>query len=219
MSMTVGASSSSQVESVLRQMIEQYILGMVISSAGGNSPETNNVISLPEVSGFGDVIDSAIRDAIIGHLEDQNKGDVLPKDQSITEGQAVGLGRGALSKLQNPAQIVSEGLAFLPHAVVVSFAISLLPTIINELTKPGGDFDLRFKRKVEEEYNSIEERKYLYDINVGKKGLIFQTRAGFLSHNQTGAMSANTLRLIRDGGIDKSFQTQIDYVDHAQGLF
>lgn len=219
--MSVSGQSSSQLESILRQWIEQYLTGLQITSAGGDSPKINEVAYLPEVSGFGDVIDAAIRDAIIQHMEENTgSGPAVPKDEAgLSEGQALSLGRGALSKLQSPQSIVMEGLQYLPQATIIGFAVSLLPTIINELTRPGGPFDLRFKRAVEEEYNAIEERKYIYDIGVGQKGLRFQLQAGFMSHGQSGALSTNTQRLIRDGGIDRSLQGQIGYIDYAEGLF
>ncbi|MDH3833827.1 MAG: hypothetical protein OES34_06665 [Nitrosopumilus sp.] len=225
MSMSMGSTSSgAEVESVLRQIVESYLNGMEVSSSGGDSPKTNRVTFLPEVSGFGSIIDAAIQSAVIEHMEDNGGGDsqaaALPRDeQAAGTGAALSIGRGALSRFNNPASIVQEGLQFLPQAAIVAFAISIIPTIINELIRPGGPFDLRFKRRVEEEYNAIEERKYLYDINVGQKGLRFQTTAGFLSHNQSGALSANTQRMIRDGGINKNLQTQLDYIDYSEGLF
>jgi len=208
----------ANISSVLKQMIEQYLLGLQVTSSGGDSPKVNKVFSLPEVEGFGDIIDSAIQDAVQGATATTGD-DPTKSEKDIGAGDVLSVAGRTTSNLQNPVSIVSQGLAFLPHAVIVSFVISILPTLINELTKPGGDFDLRFKRRVEEEYNSLEARKYLFDIRIGQKGLILQTVAGLLSTNQTGAASANTLRMIKDGGIDKSFQGQIDYVDHAEGLF
>ena len=209
----------ANISSVLKQMIEQYLLGLQITSSAGDSPKVNKVFSLPEVEGFGDIIDNAIRDAVQNQTSTGAAVDTEESTKGVSAGAGLSVARSTTSNLQNPTAIVSQGLAFLPHAVIVSFVISILPTIINELTKPGGDWDLRFKRAVEEEYNSLEARKYLFDIRIGQKGLIFQTVAGLLSTNQTGAASSNTLRMIKDGGIDKSFQGQIDYVDHAEGLF
>jgi len=213
------AGQGTNIDSIFKQIMEQYLLGLEVTSSGGDSPKVNKVFSLPEVQGFGDIIDNAIRQAIENQTSTTvGDGDITEAEQGVTAGNALSVAGRATSNLQNPVSIVSQGLAFLPHAVIVSFVIAIIPTIINELTRPGSDFDLRFKRLVAEEYNSIEERKYLYDIRVGQKGLILQPVVGLLSTGQTGAASTNTLRLIKDGGIDKSFQGQIDYVDHAEGL-
>ena len=110
------------------------------------------------------------------------------------------------------------GLALLPHAVLVSFVISLLPLIIHELTKPGGPYDLRFKRIVEKEFNSLMDRQTLHDISIGERGVIFQSRTGFINKNGQSS-NANTLRMIREGGVNKQFLTEVDYVDHSKGLF
>ena len=217
----IGAGSN--VSDVFRQMVEQFLLGMQISSAGGDSPKINTVVNLPEVGGFGGSLDNAIRIAVLRYIEEaglrSTGGGGTQEEKGFGEAEAVGLASKGLATAQNPVSLVSQALPLLPHAIVIAFVVSLMPTIINELTKPGGPYDLRFKRIMTDEFNALQDRQVSYDVRIGHRGLIFQSVGGFLSHNQTGVTSTNTLRLIRDGGINKDYQTQVDYVDHSRGLF
>jgi len=221
-----GGSQGGEVESVLRQMFEQYLLGSDISSGGDESRTINKIVYLPEVGGFGDSLDNAIRVAVLRYMEENGlidgagSDDSSEKKKGFGEREAIGLSREAIAKLKDPSSLVAEALPFLPHTAVVAFVTSsIMPIIIHEAFKPGGPFDLRFKRRTEEEYNALQDRQTIYDIRIGQKGLIFQGGKGFLNHNQTGATNTNTLRMLREGGVDKSFMGQIDYVDHSQGLF
>lgn len=227
MSFSSTGGTGGEIESALRQMIEQYLNGMQISSAGDESRSINSVTFLPEVTGFGDVLDSAVQTAVARHMEEngllQGAGGLGtegkdPNAKGLTEGQAVGIAGQGLSLLQNPETLVSAGIVKLPHAVLITFAISLIPIIIHELTKPGGPFDLRFKRIVEKEFNSLMDRQTAYDMRIGERGIIIQSRAGFI--NKNGAMSnTNTLRQIREGGVNKENLNEVDYIDHSKGLF
>jgi len=213
-----AVGGSADIGAVIKQMIDATILGMDISSSAGDSPKINRVLTLPEVPDFGSIIDNAIRNVVAE--QQQGTQDIAATDAAtgITEGQAVGLAGTALSKIQNPTTLVADALSFLPHTALVAFAISLIPILINELTKPGGPWDLRFKRIVEKEVNSLMSRQNQYDYAIGERGLIIQSRAGFLNRH-TGGVNSNTLRQIREGGIDKNLLTQIDYTDHSKGLF
>lgn len=212
------------IASALRQMVEEMLKSAFIVSPRFQDYKIEAVDIT--TADFADIIDEAIQVSVIRHMEDQGiiagggtAGDILPSEGGLTESQAVSLGRGAVSRLQNPQQLVSEGLQFLPHATLVGFVITLMPIIINELTKPGGPFDLRFKRRVAEEFNALQDRQTIYDLRIGRRGLIIQAGGGFINRGQNGATSTNTLRMIRDGGINKEYLNQIDYQDHAQGLF
>jgi len=226
---TTGGAQGGEIESVLRQMLEQYLLGIDISSAGDEARTINKVVNVPEVTGFGDIIDNAIRTAVLRYMEDEgliggsagnSGGEAETPVGKGKAAQALGLSREVLAKLKDPTSLVSEALPFLPHAAVASFvASSVVPILIHEMFKPGGPFDLRFKRIMSEEFNALQDRQTSYDIRIGQKGLIFQSGKGFLNHNQTGVTNTNTLRMLRDGGIDKSFMGEIDYVDHSRGLF
>lgn len=225
------AGGGANIESILTQIIRAYLEGLETTSSGGDSPKTNTVIptSLPEVSGFGEVIDSAIRETVIRHMEENGMlggqglgptgvGGGTEQQGGLTEGQITNLGSQAMGFLQNPETLVSAGIVKLPHAVLITFALSMLPIILHELTKPGGPFDLRFKRIIQNEFNALMDRQSQYDFAIGEKGLIVQSRAGFLNRN-TGGVDTNTLRVLRKGGIDKNMMTSLDYMDNARGFW
>jgi len=223
--MSFSPTGAADIESVIKQMLESYLKGLQISSSGGDSPKTNTVTSLPEISGFADVFDNAIRSSVLRHMEDNGLlGGVPGENVSSLSATAppdttslLGTARSTVSASANPASIVSQGLSLLPHAALVSFAVSLIPILIEELTRPGGAFDLRFKRIIENEYNALQNRQTQFDIAIGERGTIFQARAGFLN-TQGQSSNTNSLKLIREGGINKNFLTETDYVDHSKGF-
>lgn len=220
-----SASIEGEVAGIINQIIQQSLQGLTTTSAGGDSPKTNTVISTGEVTGFEGLLDNAITSIVLRNMEEREIVSGASGGSSIEGGDASAPGTGGLlssakqtaSLAQNPAALVAAGIAVLPHAVLVSFVASLIPLIINELTKPGGVYDLRFRRLVEKEFNALQARQTSYDIGIGERGLIFQSRGGRLSKISS-ATNTNSLRMIREGGINKEFLTETDYVDHSTGF-
>ena len=215
-----NSGNGGQIEAVIKLMMEQMLNGSIITSSGGDSPKDNKFKFIGEAAGFGDAIENAIQVAVLSHMEENGMFGGLPSSDTsgLTKNQKIGIASRGLSSMQNPQQLVSEGLGMLPHAVIVSFALTLIPVIIKELTKPGGPFDLRFKRMMDQEMNAFMDRQTQHDIRIGHRGIIIQGRAGFINKNGAHG-NTNTLRMIRDGGIDKSYLNQVDYIDHTKGLF
>lgn len=229
-----GGGTSGAVASIIIQLIQAILRGSNISSAGGDSPKINRVLSTDVNAGdFGGIIDAAIQDLVNQTIQEQEEGrpglaqlgeqggDLTTgagDEGGLTEAQGVGLGRQALATLRDPTSLVTEGLSKLPHAALIAFALALLPLIITELTKPGGPWDLRFKRIVENEFNALMDRQTAYDIRIGERSIIVQSRAGFINKNGA-ASNTNTLREIREGGINKDFFNEVGYIDHSRGLF
>ena len=192
------------VASIFIQLLTQAILQSQITSAGGDSPKINRVLYMDiNAADFESVIEAEIRALIDAHIDDMQATGGLPgagaggggarqqrEGEGFSEAEAVGFGRQAVSTLRDPTTLVSEGLSNLPHAIAISFALSLIPIIINELTKPGGPWDLRFKRMVEKEFNGLMDRQTQYDIRIGERSIIVQSRAGFINAN--GAASNTT---------------------------
>ena len=202
MSFVPGQSAGvGDVASALRQMIEQMLFSAFITSPRFQDYKIEAVdINTADFSG---IIDEAIRVSVIRFMEDQGitAGGISadPTQTGFSESDAVGLARQGVAKFRDPVSLVSEALPFLPHTVVIGFAISLMPFIIQELTKPGGPFDLRFKRRVEEEFNALQDRQTTYDLRIGHRGLIIQNNAGFMAHNQTGATSTTDVNVQQQG--------------------
>jgi len=219
----MSSVGGSDITSVIRQIIEAAFLNAEISSSGGDSPKINRVLNTDiNVQDFNSIFEGEIRRIVEDITAQKESGDDITvaggDKEGITEGQVVGVASRGLSGLNNPGAFVGMGLGLLPHAVLVSFVISLMPMIFEEMTRAGGPWDLTFRRIVEKEYNSLQNRQAFYDLTIGERGLIIQSRGGLLNRN-TGSVNTNTLRMIREGGIDKNIMAQLDYTDHAKGLF
>lgn len=133
------------------------------------------------------------------------------------EKQLIGVTRKSISIAQNPASLVATGLSLLPHVALIALAISLTPLIFDILTKPGGPLDLRFKRIIDDEINAFLSRQTQKDTQMGVRQVIIQSKIGFTAVN--GANNFNTVRGIREGGINKEREDRIGMVDHSKGVF
>ncbi len=222
--MSASATGGGNPSGDLAAAILQVLQSAKFTSSGGDSPKENAYIpgSVDSVD-FGTVLDNAVTTAVLRHMEDNgliagpSESGVPGTDSILSEGEILGNVRNTISAGQNPASLVATGISLLPHAALASFAISLIPIIIEELTRPGGEFDLRFKRIVEKEYNALQNRQTQYDIATGERGVIFQNRTGFLN-TQGASSNTNSLRIIREGGINRNALTETDYTDHAKGF-
>ncbi len=126
-------------------------------------------------------------------------------------------GAGAV---QNPVGALSGALKGipLPHAQLVALALSLAPLIFSITTRDGGPLDLRWKRKLLKEQNSFLDRQTQRNTQIGLRQVIIQSRAGFIQLNGAGG-NENTIRQVRDGGVDGNRLAQIDLFDHSKELF
>ncbi len=170
---------------------------------------------------FAEIVRKELADLGLEESEEDLSQDLLDFEQKktggISESQKVGLASKGLSTAQNPVNIVSQGLAFLPHAVLISFAISLAPFIFQQLTRPGGPLDLRWKRMIDEEVNAFLSRQTQKDTELGFRQVIIQSKIGFTASN--GVNNYNSIRGLREGGIDKERLDRIGMIDHSKGLF
>jgi len=76
---------------------------------------------------------------------------------------------------------------------------------------------LRFKRIIDNEINAYLSRQAQKDTEFGVRQVVIQSKVGFTATN--GANNYNTVRGIREGGIDKERLDRIGMVDHAKGVF
>ncbi len=181
-----------------------------------------------EIIGSNEEINAAIREAVQGFVDDPESAESLSEDllnaeektgktKGLTSGKGVSYASQSISALQSPERIVEFGIRLLPHAALVTFAISLAPLIFDILTKPGGPLDLRFKRIIEDEVNAFLARQTQKDTEMGVRQVIIQGKTGFTSAN--GKNNYNTLRGIREGGLNEERLTRIGMVDHSKGVF
>lgn len=179
-----------------------------------------------DIIGSNEELNAAIREAVQGFTDDPESAQDLTQNLLDSEEKTgktkVGINPlAAASKTigvaQNPASLVAMGLQLLPHAVLVSFAISLAPLIFDLLTRPGGPLDLRFKRIIDDEINAFLSRQTQRDTEMGVRQVIIQSKTGFTATN--GKNNYNTLRGIREGGVNEERLSRIGKVDHSKGVF
>jgi hypothetical protein len=85
------------------------------------------------------------------------------------------------------------------------------------LTRPGGWLDLRFRRFMQNENNAFLDRQTQRNTLIGLRQVTIQSVAGFRNINGIG--NENTLRQIREGGVNGNRLALIDFEDHSRGLF
>ncbi len=215
--------------SSLSQVIITYVVALLretqITSA---SPGFTNTVKDVRASGLGSDFDYALQEAITETVAEIAKvnpdlfgGGTAKTDKKITdkkgtkERQAARLVRQGVSIADNPAILVAEGIRYLPHATLVLLAVSLAPLIFDILTKPGGPLDLRFKRIIDDEINGFLSRQTQKDTEFGVRQVIIQSKTGFTATN--GVNNYNTVRGIREGGINKDLFDRIGRIEHTKG--
>lgn len=117
----------------------------------------------------------------------------------------------------DPTSVVASAIPFLPHSALIILAAALTPLIFDVLTRPGGPLDLRFKRIISDEVNAFLSRQTQKDTEMGVRQVIIQSKIGFTAKN--GENNYNTVRGIREGGIDKERLDKIGMKDHSKGVF
>jgi len=231
--MILSAFRSAQMTSASPGHINRFI---GIESQGGM-----------DIIGSNEEINDAIRQAVEGIASDSNItagtedtliedliSDIsaeevgnLISDISDAEGRTRKKGKGqnaALSGLgivggigNDPTSVIARALPLLPHATLIVFALLLAPLIFDILTKPGGSLDLRFKRIISDEVNAFLSRQTQRDTEMGVRQVIIQSKTGFTAVN--GFNNYNTVKGIREGGINKEQIDRIGKVDHTRGIF
>ena len=210
----------------LSSIIVQQIISVLQNSTftSANPIKTNYVKDI-NAAGLDAAFDQLLVDEIIEIIE-QNKvttpeevskvSVTKKKKKGFGEQQAVSLASKALRGAQNPAtSLVEMGLRYLPHAALIAFAISLAPFIFDILIAPGGLFDVRFKRIVDDEINAFLARQTQKDTEFGYRQVIIQSKLGFTAPN--GVNNYNTVRGIREGGLNQERLDRFGMVDHTKG--
>lgn len=182
-----------------------------------------------EVSGFEAILTAEIERIIEERFPQVNVGDkenAIDRSDIALETGSIGLTEGLIAGKVRQASALARGgaagmamggIAYLPHAALVAVAIAMAPIIMEELTRPGGILDIRFRRYLEEEYNAGLDRQTQRNTQIGLRQVIIQSRAGFIQAN--GVANENTLRSIREGGFQGQRVIDIDFISHARGIY
>jgi len=221
----------ASLDSLIKQMILSAFRSANMTSASPG--HINHFIGIESQGGM-DIIGSeeemkaAVLEAVGAIIDNPETAQSL--SQGLLDGEEkTGKSKGTLEKqaartvgsltgvAQNPASIVAAGIPLLPHAILITLAISLAPLIFDTLTRPGGPLDLRFKRIISDEVNAFLSRQTQKDTEMGVRPVIIQSKIGFTAKN--GANNFNTVRGIREGGIDTERLDRIGMKDHTKGVF
>jgi len=222
----------ASLDSIIRQMILSAFRSANMTSASPG--HINRFIGLEsqggmDIIGSNEEVNAAIREAVGGFVDDPDSaeglaGDLLDSEQKTgkqAKGKLQQAGLSTVSTItgvgQDPTSIIAKVLPNLPQAALLLLAISLAPLIFDTLTKPGGPLDLRFKRIISDEVNAFLSRQTQRDTEMGARQVIIQSKTGFTA--TSGFNNYNTLKGIREGGINKEQIDRIGKVDHSKGVF
>lgn len=211
----------ANIENIILQMILSAFRSAKMTSASPG--HINRFIGLENTGAMGvmDVegeIESAILE-LIGEEPKTDKESTFGELDKTTnkEKQAVKLIGQARTLGTNPmAAMIGQALPLLPHTILIGLAISLAPFIFDILTKPGGPLDLRFKRIVDDEIIAFLSRQSQKDTEMGIRQVIIQSKKGFTASN--GLNHFNSMKGIREGGLNKEWLDRLDMKSHAKGL-
>jgi len=206
----------------IRGLIERMLKNSIIRSPRFSDYRIEEVIPVSD-SGideeFRTEVEQIIQEEVKTQIKELEKEG--PAKQSSPEGSSTpdmqGPALEAFQAIKNPGGLVAKGLKVLPHAAAVLFAIQISKYVFEEITKPGGAMDVRWRRQMENEFNAFLDRQTQRNTQIGTRQVVIQSAAGFIQMN--GAANENTLRQIRDGGVDGTRLARVDLPDHAKGLF
>lgn len=206
----------------IRGLIERMLKNSIIRSPRFSDYRIEEVIPVSD-SGideeFRTEVEQIIQEEVKTQIKELEKEG--PAKQSSPEGSSIpdmqGPALAAFQAIKNPGGLVAKGLKVLPHAAAVLFAIQISKYVFEEITKAGGAMDVRWRRQMENEFNAFLDRQTQRNTQIGTRQVVIQSAAGFIQMN--GAASENTLRQIRDGGVDGTRLARVDLPDHAKGLF
>lgn len=212
---------------ILKQFVTQLMISARIVSPRFTDYQIEKVDYYSEVAGFEDIIRLEIERILEEKFpKGADEGGGIDREEiglevgsaGITEGMIAGKIRQASTIARTGAAgMAMGGLAFLPHAAIVAVAVAMAPIIMEELTRPGGVLDIRFRRYLEDEYNAGLDRQTQRNTQIGLRQVIIQSRAGFIQAN--GVANENTLRTLKEGGFNGQRVIDIDFISHARGNY
>jgi hypothetical protein len=123
-------------------------------------------------------------------------------------GSAGGIsGMGALARL---APLLGPAVAVLVIPVVFDF-------VIKELSRPGGPWDTKFRRAVQQEEFGFYNRQLQHDMQYGYRNVIIQGVNGF--KRSQGAFHASAFRDINEGYGTQYRLSRVGITDKALGFW
>jgi hypothetical protein len=201
--MTLAAAIKDLVYNTLDQAL--------ISSSGGDSPKTNRVMAIPEI----DTAQLETEMEQLGIL--QESGETLEVGES---GQGGGFGLSATDIagiIRNPSSAAFSALMTAAAPVIAPLVIQqTVEAVIDQLTRPGGILDTRFRREVLNEVNAFLTRQQQQNTRIGDRNVIIQAAPGF--SNRGGFGHDSILRRISENRGDDYRTSGIGLNDKANGV-
>jgi len=202
-------------------MIEQALESAVISSAGGDSPKKNYVfkgsVNINPID-FEDILDNKMRD-MVAEAMPQSVGTGTSKEPAQVGG--IDQAKDTLSLLTGnigatPQSIVASLVPLLGPAMLIFMLPQIVKFVINEMIKPGGPFDVRFKREIQKEHYAFYNRQTQWDTQYGYRNVIIQGVDGFKA--EQGSFHGSTFRDIKEGTGNGYRMSTIGLTDKAYGF-
>lgn len=192
----------------IQSLIKNILYSSEITSA--NPTHTNTVKNIFETPDF--ALDEEFSSEVVRVIREEIKIQLTEQREDITKQTPIGsLDSQAASTIskgigiaQNPAGIATELTSKIPHTALVLLAVSLTPMIIDELTRPGGIMDIRFRRKIENEWNGFLDRQTQKNTQIGLRSMIVQSSSGFTQINGAGSANAQRIAKNTQGFIEKN---------------
>ena len=204
---------------VVRQMVEQALNSAVISSAGGDSPKKNYVMSVDiNPVDFEGILEETQRNIINDIMEERELAIFQNKQQSTRQGDPA---KDALQLITGnigatPQSIVTRLVPLLGPAMLIFMLPEIVKFVVEYLIKPGGIFDVRFKREIQKEQFGFYSRQTQYDSSHGYRNVIIQGVNGFKA--EQGSFHASTFRDIKEQGGLNVQNARIGLTDKALGF-
>jgi len=206
----------------INRMIRKIVDGMLITSAGGDSPKTNRVIDTgdEENPDLESMIKSGREDDTT--KESKKTNDTLKKVERWDKGNVGNLNQFTSAQMgnlkgfvENPATFIigkvfgklAKGVGVIAFAFIIFEAVKF---IIRELLKPGRLLDLRFKRKIQEELIAFRRREDQQKLKQGFSNIIVTSMPRLRGSVNQARQTTNTLdaaagrvKFIENIGIDR----------------
>jgi len=166
--------------------VKRMIESIRITSAGGNNPVENMVLSIGETPDLDAAISSGETDSI---KNDKRTQEAVKKLESFDKGKIGEINRFTSSQMGNLRGFVSNPVQFMIQTVfkkfargvgVAAFALIIFEAvkfIISELLKPGRFLDLRFKRDINKEIIAFRQREDQQKLKQGFSNIIITTQS------------------------------------------
>lgn len=203
----------NDLASVIRQMLEQTLSTIEITSAGGDSPKINKIMAYEIMSqDFSPILDAAVRDIVEGLGLGGGGPEKTPTEKSLSVQNILGFANRGMA---GPESVIGMITPMIPYLIPIMIASGAAMQLFEWARGPGGPLDKRYLRDLMRETNNFMSRRLIRDTEVGNRQVIIQAQANF--RNLGGAGNSNSLRQMRESG-DRLSNVGIIVTDAAKGL-